>query len=155
MLLLSLRSHSFYRIRYRTAVAPLSLRSCPDVASLSLHCHSVIDLLLLRCCSAAASVAPFPLHLLLLSLLFHFCYLSCCHYTVTPAVDLVFLWCRSGVPPLLFRYQFAIAPLLLRFRCCHCCCLSIYCSCCHSTAVAWIVNGCRLKRQNQGNSFHW
>ena len=43
------------------------------------------------------------------------------------------------------------------------CCIYIYIlailyryrSYCHSTAVAWIVHGSRLKRQNQQNGLNW
>ena len=45
--------------------------------------------------------------------------------------------------------------LLYQLSCFHSCYWSCYCSWCHSTAFAWIVHGCRLKRQNQGNGFHW
>ena len=104
------------------------------VAPLSLSCRTDIAPLSLRCCC------------------------SFCRYAVTPviasAIAPLSLWCRSGVTPLLFPYQSAIAPLLLRCRCCHWCCRSSYRSCCHSTDVAWIFNGRRLKGQNQGNGFH-
>ena len=99
LLLLSLRSHSCYRIRCRSAVAPMSLRCRSAIAQLSLHC-----------CSAAGSVAPFPLLSLLLSLRFHFCYLSCCRYTVTPSFALLSLWCRSGVALVSLGYCSVISP---------------------------------------------
>ena len=112
-------------------------------------------LLLLWCCSTAVSVVPLPLMSLLMSLCCPSFYRFFRHSTVTPAVDLLLLYCRSAVAPLLFRYQSAIAPLLHHCRCCHCWCCSSYRSCCHSTAVAWIDIVRRLKRQNQGNGFHW
>ena len=150
-----------------SAVAPLSLRCCAAINPLSICCccsccryavasdiASAVAPLSLRCCSSASSVPPLPLLFLLLLLHCHCCYLSCCHSTVTPDVGLLSLLCRSAVSPLSFRYQSAVAPLLLRCRCCHCCCQSSYRSCCHSTAVAWIFHFRRLKRNNQGNGFH-
>ena len=133
---------------------PMSLRCCSDVTPLSLRYRSVVAPLLLCCrfcrsvpAAVTSAVATFSLLLsLLLSL--H------CHSFFRSAVALVSLWCCSGVARLLFRYQSAIARLLLRYRCCHRCYRSSYRSCCHSTAVAWIFNSHRLKRQNQGNSFH-
>ena len=142
-LLLALRNCSCYLLRCRSAVAPLPLR-----------CRYAIVQLSLFCCSNDSSVAPLPLLSLLMSLRWHCWYFSCCHSTITPAVALLLLWCCSGVAPLSFHYQSDVAPLLLRYRCFYCYCRSRYGSCCHSTAVAWIDIGRRLKRQNQGNSFH-
>ena len=143
--------------RYRSAVAPISLRCCSTAVApafaiqslllsppLSLRCHSPVTLLSLRCCSAiaqlllrcrsvAASVAPLPLLLLLLSLRCHFCYRSCCQSTVTPAVAVVSLWCRSAIVPVSVRRSSVVAPLLLLslllsfllslLLSLHCCCL--------------------------------
>ena len=150
--------------QYCSTVAPLLLRCCSaPVATqllllsprLLLCCCSAIAQLSLRCRSSAACVATLPLLSLLMSLRCHCCYCSSCHSTVTPTFALVLLWCRSGVAPLSFSYQFAVAPLLLRCRCCHSYRRSCYRSSCHSTAVTWIVHGCRLKRKNLGNRFHW
>ena len=55
----------------------------------------------------------------------------------------------SNEPSYLSLWIHFTLPMLLMLLHCH--------SCCHYTiapAVAWIVHGCRLKRQNQGNSCH-
>ena len=143
--LLSLRSRSCYRLRCCSTVAPLSLRYRSTVAPLSLCCRFC------RSVSAAVDPAVDTLPLILSLLLSLHCH-SCCRSAVAPLLSLC---CRYAVAPLSFRYQSAVAPLFLRCRCCHSCCHSFYRFFCHSTAVAWIVHGRRLKRQNQGNCFHW
>ena len=116
-----------------SAVAPMSLRCCSAVAPLSHRCRFAISQLSLCCPSAAASVSPLLLLYLLLSLLCHCCYRSCCHSTVTPAVDLVSLWCRSAIVPLSVRRLSVVTPLpllslllsllLLLLMSLHCCLL--------------------------------
>ena len=132
------------------AVAPLSLRChstvaavapaiAPDVATVV----TPLSLLLsFRCGYAAASVAPLPLLSLLLSLLMSLLLLLllllCCHSC-----------CCFAVAPLSLHYHSVISPLLLR-----CCSAAAAVTPSVAPAVAWIVHGRRLKRQNQGNSCH-
>ena len=122
-------------LRCISAVAPLSHTYRYTVAPLSLRCCTAIAPLLLCCCSAAVAllsrrccttIAPISLH--------------CRTAAVTPAVAT-----QSH------RYCTAIAPLSLRCHCCRsCCCNGI------TAAIAPAVTyGCRLKKQNLGNSFHW
>ena len=89
---------SLLSLHCRSAVAPAV---SPLLLLLSIRCHYAVTTLSLRCHYAAASFAPLPLLLLRC----HSFYCSCCHSTVTPAVDLLSI-----------RYCSVISPLSL------CCC---------------------------------
>ena len=131
-------------------VSNLKARKIKTLLSLPIHlahhrfAAATVTPLSLRCLSAAAAVAP----------------------AVSPSVApafallslLMLLCCCSAVAPISLRYQSAVAPLLLRCRCCHSCCRSAVSPAVApivAPAAAWIVHGCRLKKQNQGNGCHW
>ena len=104
-----------------------------------------LPLLSLRCCSAIA-----PLLSLLLSLHSCSCYCLRCRFVVAPLLHR----CRSAVAPLSLRCRSAVAPLLLlllRCRCCRSCC----CNGITDAITPAVTHGHHLKRQNQGNGFHW
>ena len=137
--------------RYRSTVKPISLYCRPVVAPLPhRYCTAIVPLSLCCCCSVVAllshryrtAIAPLSLR----------CCRSYCRYAVAPishryraTVALLLLLL------LLIRSRTAIAPLSLHCRCCHFCC----CNGITSAIAPSVTHGCRLKRQNKGNSFHW
>ena len=154
--------------RYRTAIAPLSLRCCcscccyafvplshryrsivAPLPLLLLRSRTAITPVLLHCCS---TVAPLSLH--------------CRSAAVAPAVATKSHRYRTAIAPLSlccclscchYAVSFAIASdvaplslLLLRCRCC----LSCYRNGITAAIDPAVTHGRRLKRQNQVNGFH-
>ena len=127
-------------------VSNLKARKIKTLLSFPIHlahhrfAATAVALLLLRCRSDAAAVAPSVatlslLLLLMLSLRCHSCCRSCrscCRYAVAPSIApavtllplLLLIYCWSDVAPLSLRYQSTVTPLLLCWCCCHSWCCS-------------------------------
>ena len=91
--------------RYRSAIAPLLLRCCTYIATLSLWCRSDVAPLFHRYCSAVATQLLLRCRAAVTPLSHRYC------STVTPLLLLLLsLRSRTAIAPLSCRCQTAIAP---------------------------------------------